>query len=416
MEPLVIVGASARAAAQSALRSGFQPLCADMFADTDLAARCPVRGVETYPDGLADAVEAYPAAPWLYTGGLENHPALVDRMAACRPLLGNPGQVLRRVRDPRQICVALQDLACRFPEWRPTADGLPRDGSWLRKGYASAGGLQVESWTTHTRAAAAAKHYFQRRIDGQPIAALYVAAGGRSVLLGATHQLLTKRCREPFSDTSQTENRRGLAHFAVPWEQNGPVPLSADGSRIDIKVPDTFCARYAGSMGPLAMPQESRAALIELGDRLASTFQLVGIFGVDCLLAADGVYAVDINPRYPASAEVLERAGGFSAIGLHVEACGSGTLPAPPSFQQGYFGKAILFARRECVAHAAFARSAQTARDRGPWPEIADVPAEGSPVAAGWPVMTVFAQAESLAAVQQQLDASLEHWRQLIGA
>ena len=29
-----------------------------------------------------------------------------------------------------------------------------------------------------------------------------------------------------------SENRRGLAHFAVPWEQNVPVPLSSAGSRI----------------------------------------------------------------------------------------------------------------------------------------------------------------------------------------
>ena len=29
-----------------------------------------------------------------------------------------------------------------------------------------------------------------------------------------------------------SENRRGLAHFAMPCEQNVPVPLSVDGSRI----------------------------------------------------------------------------------------------------------------------------------------------------------------------------------------
>ena len=31
---------------------------------------------------------------------------------------------------------------------------------------------------------------------------------------------------------SLSENRRGLAHFAVPWEQNVPVPLSSAGSRL----------------------------------------------------------------------------------------------------------------------------------------------------------------------------------------
>ncbi len=34
---------------------------------------------------------------------------------------------------------------------------------------------------------------------------------------------------------SLSENRRGLAHFAVPWEQNVPVPFSSAGSRIGSK-------------------------------------------------------------------------------------------------------------------------------------------------------------------------------------
>ena len=34
---------------------------------------------------------------------------------------------------------------------------------------------------------------------------------------------------------SLSENRRGLAHFAVPWEQNVAVPLSSAGSRIGSK-------------------------------------------------------------------------------------------------------------------------------------------------------------------------------------
>ena len=33
---------------------------------------------------------------------------------------------------------------------------------------------------------------------------------------------------------SLSENRRGLAHFAMPCEQNVPVPLSSAGSRIGI--------------------------------------------------------------------------------------------------------------------------------------------------------------------------------------
>src|SRR5438105_1796271 len=99
-QSLIIVGASARAAAHSALRAGFAPLACDLFADVDLERACPAVCVKDYPRGLVPAAARYPAAPWLYTGGLENHPDLVDEIASQRPLLGVAGDGLRAVRDP----------------------------------------------------------------------------------------------------------------------------------------------------------------------------------------------------------------------------------------------------------------------------------------------------------------------------
>jgi hypothetical protein len=46
---LTIVGASARAAAFSAARAGFEPYAIDHFADRDLAELCPAVRVERYP-------------------------------------------------------------------------------------------------------------------------------------------------------------------------------------------------------------------------------------------------------------------------------------------------------------------------------------------------------------------------------
>ena len=85
---IVIVGASARAAAFSALRAGLAPWCADLFADADLAARCPAVAVpfDQYPHGFLKIVRQAPPGPWLFTGGLENHPKLIDRIACDRPV------------------------------------------------------------------------------------------------------------------------------------------------------------------------------------------------------------------------------------------------------------------------------------------------------------------------------------------
>ena len=70
---VLIVGASTRAAAFSALRAGLRPRCLDLFADADLAARCPVARLD--PDGPFDP----PACDaWLYTGSMEARPDLVE--------------------------------------------------------------------------------------------------------------------------------------------------------------------------------------------------------------------------------------------------------------------------------------------------------------------------------------------------
>src|SRR5687767_3221982 len=106
-EHLLFFGASARAAAFSALRAGLRPWCADLFADADLRRRCPAtRLAGRYPAAFAQLLRDAPPGPWMYTGGLENHPRLVGRMARLRPLWGNGEESLRRARDPAALVAA----------------------------------------------------------------------------------------------------------------------------------------------------------------------------------------------------------------------------------------------------------------------------------------------------------------------
>src|SRR5436305_512296 len=131
-EYLLLFGASARAAAFSALRAGLRPWCADLFGDTDLRAVCPTLtlAIKEYPEGFLRAAAAGPPGPWLYTGGLENRPALVDALARRRPLWGNRGDVLRRVRSPAAVAALLHAAGLPCPEVRTDPAGLSA-GRWL---------------------------------------------------------------------------------------------------------------------------------------------------------------------------------------------------------------------------------------------------------------------------------------------
>ncbi|GIT29748.1 MAG: hypothetical protein Ct9H300mP1_17940 [Planctomycetaceae bacterium] len=131
----MIVGASTRAAAWSAIRAGRRPLCADLFADRDLRAVATAIAVEDYPHGLVRAVEDLlgfgpdASCPAIYTGALENHLKVVAALSDRGPLLGNPPGALRLVSDPDWIAQLCDDHNLSCPAIRPADAPPPRTAS-----------------------------------------------------------------------------------------------------------------------------------------------------------------------------------------------------------------------------------------------------------------------------------------------
>ena len=182
---ILAIGASARSAVLSAVRGGLRCTAIDLFADADLQAICRVVKSRRYPHDLVELADSLPASPWLYTGGLENHAGLVDRLAQKRPLLGNGGGTLRRVRDPLLLFETMRDEGAPVAETRRWSAAAGAD--WLCKPLRSAGGRFIDFANEHPPTEEA---YLQRFLRGTPHAAVYLAAGDRAVLLGVTQQLI----------------------------------------------------------------------------------------------------------------------------------------------------------------------------------------------------------------------------------
>ena len=383
--PLAIVGASVRSAAASAARAGFHPLAADLFADADLRRIATATRISPYPEGLLDWLRAVEPPAWMYTGAMENHPELVDQMAWIAPLWGNSGDVLTRVRSPWELGEVLRSAGLLFPETRTSPDGLPRDGSWLAKTYRGASGSGVREWgrgqgagsrePSHSLHAPCSLHpaSYQRRIGGTPCAAAFVAANGAASLLGVARQFV------------------------------GEAWLGAHGFQ------------YAGSVGPWPLSETATSTIGRIGDVLADAFDLVGLFGVDMILDGEQIWTLEVNPRFTASVEILERATGIQAIAAHAAACAAagsrgqgagspalGPLPVVESARRIH-GKAILFARRELVISDAFAASTLAEALVAPWPMLADVSAAGTRIEKGRPILTLFAHGSSGEEVEQRL-------------
>ncbi len=160
--------------------------------------------------------------------------------------------------------------------------------------------------------------------------------------------------------------------------------------------------QYAGSLGPILVSSEQLRALRRLGAVLARRFPLRGLFGVDAVLNARGVWTVEVNPRYSASLEILERSCG-PLIPHHIAACRDGQLS-----DERYAGrsklhaKAIVYARRKTtVSESLLGWSPDGQREQQP--PIADIPEPGVTLLAGQPAATVFAEGERAPQVLRQL-------------
>jgi predicted ATP-grasp superfamily ATP-dependent carboligase len=371
---LAIVGASGRAAAASALRAGFQPIVADLFADADLRAIATTTRVSPYPDGLVDWLRAIEPPAWMYTGALENYPELIEQMAWIAPLWGNPGDVLIRVRSPWELAKALADAGLLFPETRASADGLPHDGSWLTKTYAGASGSGVRVF----QESAGAGDVFQRRIAGTPCAAVFVALDATSILECVTRQII------------------------------GESWLGAHGFQ------------YAGSIGPLPISESAMKSIERIGLVLTQHFELSGLFGIDFILNGDDVWTLEVNPRYTASVEICERATGSNTLTTHVidwPEAPINSLKACTSVPALIHGKAIMFAKQDIVISEAFAEAALSEALHKPWPTLADVSPAHTRIEAGRPILTVFAEGATVDDVEYQLRSRVvELERQIYGS
>jgi predicted ATP-grasp superfamily ATP-dependent carboligase len=355
MADVLIVGVSARAFVESARRSrlGHRIRAADHFGDFDLRMLCDVRSIKRDLRLPYDARHLLSAARGLgfdavaYTANLENHPSVLERLSRGRPVLGNQAAVLRRVRDPGRVFSFLKAAGVPAPEVSLSGE-VPAHRPvtrWLRKPVRSGGGHGV---SFHAPGDPLEPGYvLQEYVDGIPCSAVFAANGEESRLLGISEQLV------------------------------GDKGFGAEGFR--------YCGSILGlpGDGPVVWTDLSRQVqrVIQV---ITGEFGLVGVNGLDFILKESTVYPLEVNPRYTASMEVVERARGINIFEVHLAAC-EGRLPGVDlaTLVGGErLGKAIVFADRDVVFRDPERWFAWGARD---------LPFHGERISTGGPICTVFA-------------------------
>jgi len=362
---VLVAGVSTRAAAESAARAGFDVTAIDAFGDLDQhpAVRSLVLphddGAQFTAEAAAEAVRDIAADAAVYLSPFENHTRAIDALALGRALWGNPPDVLRRVRDPFLLAGVLRRRGFAAPLTRVDVPREPRSMEWLVKPFRSGGGHGVRPWTPDTTVLPG--FYAQERIDGVSASIVFVAARGRAVPLGMSRQLI------------------------------GDAAFGASGYR--------YCGNVLASADDEVITERVVESLIALARNVTEQFGLIGLNGIDCLVCDEVPYAIEVNPRWCSSMELVERQYGVSIFGVHAAACVDGVLPdfdlSSARRIRSVLGKAIVFAREDGVVD-----------DTRAWlgdETVRDVPKPGEPLTKGQPICTVFAEAPDINACLARL-------------
>ena len=345
---ILIAGLTTRALAESAVRAGAEIVTVDYFGDLDQERLCETHPLRKRGRGYS-AAEVLEVARGLsydavvYCGGLENHPDVVAELARDRVLLGNAPYALRRVRDPHALFRYLAGRGFTVPDTRGATDPLPGAGRWLLKPARGGGGQGVRAWAGQRPAPA---QILQELVEGVSASASFAADGRRSLVLGWTEQL---------------------------------------------RAPRSY--RYAGNIMPLEAGAAARKEVAAIADVLTREYGLRGLNGFDFVLRGDRPVVLEVNPRYCASMELVERAGGRSVFDLHLAAC-RGELPDRVDETADVWGKAIVYATRTVAAPDTTGWLARGVRD---------VPHPGEVIRAGHPICTVIASGSTRSACKAGL-------------
>lgn len=353
----LLVGVSTRAIAESALQAGHRIVTVDYFGDRDQKQRVEnhslLRDLELSfsAQGLREASRRVKFEAVVYASNLENHPRIVEELARGRVLLGNEPSVLREVRDWRTLRKFCRRAEIPYPTTLLAGEEEQADPTvrWLRKPARSGGGRGVRLWDGKPLDAS---RILQAEVVGRSASAAFVADGRESVVIGLTEQLI------------------------------GCTELGASGFA------------WCGNILPLELDPQVAVSLLDRVEtmvaRLARRFGLRGVNGLDLVIGngPEGSlcpFLVEVNPRYTASMELIERAYGLNVFSLHMEAM-VGRLPdfSLRARPQGVFlSKGIVYARQTVIVPETDGWTAQDRRD---------VPFPGDRIEAGHPICTVFAR------------------------
>ena len=342
---LIVIAQSARMLAQMAVDSGFEVIAIDCFADLDtrnlavLSFKVESLALDDLQPVLEKLQEDYGLMSVVYGSGFEHFVDSLGYLEQHWQLLGNPPSLYKQFQDKQTLFETFNQLSISYPEVRFTApDDL--SGKWLVKPIQGEGGQAVrvyfEPVTDHV--------YWQRYCAGQSYSALFVASGDVVDIIGFNSQAIIAEGDDYFS--------------------------------------------FAGVISHATLPKSIRHLIAQWLKKLLAIYPLRGLGSLDFMLENGQCYALEINARVPASAQLY----GNQVFNYHLQAC-LGCLAKIQGLPLSSAGYRLIYAKREICITEEIA-----------WPKWAvDRPESGAFIGKGQAICSIIANGKNSRQVSLQL-------------
>ena len=276
--PVLVAGASIRAAVESASAAGFNVFGVDLFGDHETRLACdqfqtPLdaqQDPKILQDWLLKMKPSSSQTLLIPTGGIQGVLTNAPGLSNCPGSQLAVEQVLRFGNLKYQMSLlskVASTTGVGVPETTSFTSVLcegKHTGRWLVKHSGSTAGLGVQ-WSSHSvRKNDCANVQYQMWKPGRALGVQYFADGKCCHLLGVFRSLYTRLGSCPFV--------------------------------------------YAGNYGPIHLDEQMIQKLETLGQKITSEGSIRGLFGVDLIVETSGqLWLLEINPRWTGASELIER-------------------------------------------------------------------------------------------------------------
>jgi uncharacterized protein len=348
---ILVVGQSARMLSQLATSAGFMPLAIDCYGDRDMRtyAQAYQRIASMAEEDLMPALDyflnQYPVTRMVYGSGFERHVDSLKRISSRLNVLGNHPDVFASLLDKPKLFRLLSPLQIPYPTVsfrRPD-----NETGWLVKPMDGHGGVGIKRYGRAETIEPSS--YWQRYQEGVPHSVLFLADGKRSQIVGFNRQWTTA-----------------------------------------LNEKDEFI--FSGIINSTTLSKEEKAGVSTWVTRLVPELSLKGLNSLDFIQHKHASYALEINPRPPASMQLYDA----DLFVRHIKACQGELFDYQP--QAAISAYQVVFARQDTQIP-----------DRFEWPEgVVDVPIANAIISTGQPICSMIVRGKEPDEVLRQLQIGQE--------